>query len=110
MNALKNIPRVDSQTIWLERESIPRLSVLEIHKSIYGLPQADLHANQQLREHLKPAGFHEVAHTPGLWQHKRQLIQSSLIVDDFGVKYVTKEHCDLFLKELKKYDAKVTED
>ena len=62
----------------------------EIRKAIYGLPQAGMLANKQLRKHLKPAGFYEVAHTPGLWKHKRRPIQLSLIVDDFGVKYVGK--------------------
>ena len=53
----------------------------EIRKAIYGLPQAGMLANKQLRKHLKPAGFYEVAHTPGLWKHKRRPIQFSHIVD-----------------------------
>ena len=38
---------------------------LEIRKAIYGLPQAGILTNKQLREKLEPAGYYEVAHTPG---------------------------------------------
>ena len=58
----------------------------EICLVIYGLPNAGRLANLRLREKLKPAGFYEVAHTPGLWEHKRRPIQFSLIVDNFSVK------------------------
>ena len=42
---------------------------LEICKAIYGLPQAGMLANKQLRKNLAPAGYYEVPHTPGLWKH-----------------------------------------
>ena len=48
--------------------------------------------------------------TPGLWKHKRRPIQFSLIVDDFGVKYVGKEHADYLLSSLRKDYKKVTAD
>ena len=38
---------------------------LEIRKAIYGLTQAGILANKQLREKLEPAGYYKVAHTPG---------------------------------------------
>ena len=62
----------------------------EIRKAIYRLPNTGRLANEQLQKKLDPAGFYEVAHTPGLWKHKRRPIQFSLMVDDFGVKYVGK--------------------
>ena len=67
---------------------------VEIRRSIYGLPQAGKLANTPLKEHLAPYGYFEVAHTPGLWQHITCPIAFSLIVDDFGVKYVHKEDAD----------------
>ena len=73
----------------------------EIRKAIYGLPQAGLLANQQLKKYLKPAGFYEVAHTPGLWKHRTRPIQFTLIVDDFGVKYVRKEDAQNLINALK---------
>ena len=77
---------------------------------IYGLPNAGRLANIRLREKLKPAGFYEVAHTPGLWKHKRRPIQFSLIVDNFGVKYVGKEHMDYLITSLWKDYLGITVD
>ena len=42
---------------------------LVIRKAIYRLPQAGILANKQLQEKLKPEGYYEVTHTPGLWRH-----------------------------------------
>ena len=67
---------------------------LEIRRTIYGLPQAGILANKQLREKLLPAGYYEVAHTPGLWRHVTRPIQFTLVVDDFGIKYEGKKHLD----------------
>ena len=64
---------------------------LEICKAIYGLSQAVILANKQLREKLLPHGYYEVAHAPGLWQHVTRPVQFTLVVDDFGVKYAGKE-------------------
>ena len=75
----------------------------EIRKAIYGLPQAGILANKQLRKFLKPAGYYEVAHTPGLWRHTTRPIQFTLVVDDFGVKYVGKEHADHLIQTLKQH-------
>ena len=66
----------------------------KICRAICGLPNAGRLANEQLKKHLKPDGYYEVAHTPGLWRHRRRPIQFSLIVDDFGVKHVGKEHAE----------------
>ena len=76
---------------------------LEIQKAIYGLPQAGILANKLLRKRLAPHGYFEVAHTPGLWKHITRPIEFSLVVDDFGVKYVGKEHADHLLNVLHKY-------
>ncbi len=73
---------------------------LEIQKAVYGLPQAGTLANKQLKEYLGPAGYYKVAHTPGLWRHVTRSIQFSLVVDNFGVKYVGKEHADHIIATL----------
>ena len=82
----------------------------EIRKAIYGLTQAGALANKQLKENLKPHGYYEVQHTPGLLRHKQKPILFSLIVDDFGVKYVGKEHAMHLYKSLKSYYNRVTTD
>ena len=74
---------------------------LEIRKAIYGLPQAGILANKQLREKLESAGYYEVAHTPGLWRHVTRPVQFSLVVDDFGVKYIGKENAEHLIHAIK---------
>ena len=41
-------------------------------------------------------------HTPGLWRHVSHPIPFTLVVDDFGVKYVGKNHADNLVNALKK--------
>ena len=94
----------------LDEKALNGFVYWEIRKAIYGLPNAGRLANEQLRKKLEPSGFYEVAHTPGLWKHKRRPIQFSLIVDDFGVKYVGKEHIDYLLTSLRTHYSKVTVD
>ena len=83
---------------------------LEIRKAIYGLPQAGILANKQLREKLKPEGYYEVVHIPGLWRHVSRPLQFSLVVDDFGVKYVGKENAEHLIKAIKKAGYEVAVD
>jgi len=75
---------------------------LEIRKAIYGLPQAGVLANKLLKACLAPAGYYEVTNTPGLWKHVSRPIAFTLVVDDFGVKYVGKKHADHLVNALKK--------
>jgi hypothetical protein len=67
---------------------------IEIRKGMYGLKQAGLLANQLLQTRLAPFGYCPARHTPGLWLHKTRPIAFSLIVDDFAVKYMGKQHAD----------------
>jgi hypothetical protein len=67
---------------------------IEIRKGMYGLKQAGLLANQLLQTRLAPFGYYPARHTPGLWLHKTRPISFSLVVDDFSVKYVVKQHAD----------------
>jgi hypothetical protein len=61
---------------------------------MYGLKQAGLLANQLLQTRLAPFGYYPARHTPGLWLPKTRPISFSLVVDDFAVKYVGKQHAD----------------
>ena len=64
----------------------------EIRQGCYGLPQIGILANKQLRLRLEKEGYYEARTTPGLWRQKWRPIQFCLVVDDFGVKYVGKQH------------------
>ena len=67
---------------------------VEIRHGMYGLPQARILAETQLIHFLGKYGYSPVPHTPGLWRHQWRPITFCLVVDDFGVKYVGREHAD----------------
>ena len=74
---------------------------MEIVCRMYGLPQAGILAKQLLCKRLKPHGYYEVEHTPILWKHESLPIQFTLVVDDFGVKYIGKENTLHLINALK---------
>ena len=63
---------------------------LEIRKGMPGLKQSGRIANDRLKDHLAHFGFAPVPRTPALWKHDTKTILFSLVVDDFGVKYIGK--------------------
>jgi hypothetical protein len=67
---------------------------IEIRKGMYGLKQAGLLANQLLQTRFAPFRYYPARHTPGLWLHKTRPISFTLVVDDFAVKYVVKQHAE----------------
>ena len=81
----------------------------EIRCGCYGLPQSVILANKQLRLRLEKEGYYESRTTPGLWRQKWRPIQFCLIVDDFGVEYVGKQHAD-HLPTIPKNYHNITED
>lgn len=83
---------------------------VEIRKGMYGLPQAGRIANDKLIPILSSAGYHQSEHTPGLFKHESRPIAFCLVVDDFGVKYVGKEHALHLLKTLEDAGYVVTTD
>ena len=83
---------------------------LEIRRVVWGLPQAGILANKLLWKRLKPHGYYKCGNTPGLWRHATRPVTFSLVVNDFGVKYVGKEHADHLINCLKEETYKLTED
>jgi hypothetical protein len=65
---------------------------VKIWKGMYGLPQAGIIANQRLEKHLAKYGYKPTYLTPSLWRHEFRPITFSLVVDDFGEKYVGDQH------------------
>jgi hypothetical protein len=72
-----------------------------MRRAVLGLPKARILANKLLRKRLLPHGYYECANTPGLWTHSTCPIAFTLVFEDFGVKYVGKEHADHLLQCLK---------
>jgi hypothetical protein len=64
---------------------------IEIQKGMYGLPQAGILANELLQQSLAQDGYRPTRHTHGLWTHDTRPITFSLLVDNFGIKYVGQE-------------------
>ncbi len=75
----------------------------EIQKGMYGLPQAGIIAQQLLDERLQKHGYHQSQMTPGLWKHDTHPISFSLVVNNFGVKYVGEENAQHLLDTVGQY-------
>ena len=74
---------------------------IKIWRSIYGLPKAGKLANKYLQKKVRPHGYYEVSHTTGLWKHISRPIDFSLVLDDFGMKYVGEDNARHLIDSLK---------
>ena len=74
---------------------------MEIQRGMYGLPQLVKFSNDKLKLHLDKFGYTPAPITPDLWQHQMRLIQFSLVVDDFGVRYERQEDITHILDALR---------
>ncbi len=82
---------------------------VEIRKGMYGLPQAGILAQQLLEQRLNAHGYSQSKAVQGLWTHKTRPISFTLVVDDFGVKYVGKEHA-MHLINILRQNYEISED
>ena len=90
---IKDIPEEIVLEYKLKEIATPNGSVhIVANRGMYGLPQSGLLANELLEKRLNKRGYHQSKLVPGLWKHKWRPVQFTLVVDDFGVKYVGKEH------------------
>jgi hypothetical protein len=76
---------------------------IEIQKGMYGLPQASILAQELLEKCLNQHGYHQSPLTPGLWQHDYCPISFTLCVDNFGIKYIGREHAEHLASILSKH-------
>ena len=74
-----------------------------ICKGVYGLPQAGKLANDFLRKRLSTKGYYEAATNPVLWLQKWRPVMFCLTVDNFGIKYVGKQHAQHLLSILQEH-------
>jgi hypothetical protein len=103
-----------SDEIIEEHELKPRTTsnswvYMEIRKGMSGLEQAGRIAYDRLTTHLAKFRYCPIPITPSLWKHYTHPIAFSLVVDDFGVKYVGQEYALHLLGALRKLYT-VTED
>ena len=69
---------------------------------MYGLKQAAILAFDNLVHNITTHGHTPVLDTIGIWHHNTRRTKLYLCVDDFGVKYYTKEDAMHFLDSLNK--------
>ena len=82
---------------------------VEIHKGMYGLPQAGLLAHEFLEQIFQKHGYKQSKVTPGFWTHAWRPISLTLVVENFGVNYVVKENAHHFVRVLKE-NYEISED
>jgi len=66
----------------------------KVLKAMYGHPAAGRLANALLINTLKAGGYYEDKFTPCLFHHETRPTKFALVVDDFGIKYSSKDDLD----------------
>ena len=74
---------------------------MEVHKGILGLKQAGKVANDRLAKYLADYRYTPVPRTPALWKHNTRWTIFTLCVDDFGIKYCSRDDADHLLNALR---------
>jgi hypothetical protein len=70
---------------------------------MYELPQAGIIAQKLLEIRLLKAGYTQSKLTPGYWKHTWRPISFTLVVDNFDIKYSSKEHVHHLTQVLKQH-------
>jgi hypothetical protein len=99
---LASLPQETIEKYDLNKLAQDRKVYIEIQKGVYGLLQAGILANELLHRNLAKDGYRPKTHTHGLWTHDTRPISFSLVVHDFGVKYVGQEHAEHLMACIKK--------
>ena len=75
---------------------------------MYGLKQATRLAYDNLVTNLKKDGYFPDKHCPNIWSHESRPTKFCSCVDDFGVKYFTKDDAQHLITSLKQsYDITI---
>ena len=82
---------------------------VRIDQTMYGLPAAGKLSNDLLVKRMSKAGYHPCQYTPGLWKHVWRPVTFTLVVDDFGIRFVGNKHANHLKKTLEKH-YKITVD
>ncbi len=105
---LSDIPNEVIKEYKLREKATKNKSIyIRAKRGMYGLPQAGLLANKLLKKHLNKHRYQQSKLVPGLWKHDTRPIQFTLVVDDFSIKYVGREHSQ-HLKNVLKEHYKLT--
>jgi hypothetical protein len=67
---------------------------------MYGLPQAGKLAHDLLQQRLANHGYAPIPNTPVLSKHETRPVTFTLVIDDFGVKYIGRKNVEHFKNAL----------
>ena len=71
-------------------------------KCMNSLAQYGRIENDYPKDNLAPHWYHQFRHTAGLWSHKWRLVTFLLVVDNFWVEYIGKQHADHLIESIRK--------
>jgi hypothetical protein len=71
-----------------------RYVYLRMERAVLGLTHVGILANKLHKKRLVPHGYYECINTLDLWKHKWCPISFTLVMDDFGIKYIGNEHAN----------------
>ena len=95
---VKFIPSDTIAMYELEQYIINEHILFCVTKGMYGLPQAGKLAQDRLCAHLASFGYVQAANVPCLFQHESNGVTFTLVVDDFGVKYHSRDAAEHLIK------------
>ena len=100
---IDNIPEEVIEEYNLRDKEVDVYVYIEIVKGMYGLPQAGILAQELLEKQLVECGYTQSKIIHGLWKHSSRPTTFTLVVDDFGVKYISMEDANHLIDVLQKY-------
>jgi hypothetical protein len=74
---------------------------VKIQKGMYGLPHAGILAQNLLEKCLNQHGYHQSNVTLDLWKYDWRPLLFTLCVNNFGIKYIGREHANHLAKIFK---------
>jgi len=92
----------------IDEDAVDGYVYAKINKAWYGLKQSGRIAHDDLVAHLAKHDYVKTKHTEGLFRHKTRDISFTLVVDDFGIKYSSKDdvyHLNQILRKKYKYEV-----
>ena len=106
---LKQIPMSIQKQYQLQSLVDPQGYVYaKIKKALYGLKESGRIAHEDMIDHLASHRYYESKFTKGLFKHETRSISFTLVVDDFGIKWIKREDLDHLISALEqKYEMKV---
>ena len=75
---------------------------METRKGVPGIKQTGKIAHYQIKKHLAKFNYQPCHFTTSLWRHKTRPISFTLVVKNFGIKYVGKQHAQHLINALQK--------